>query len=486
MERPESRERRFGRYRLGPQLGSGGMATVSFAVATGAHGFAKPVAIKRIHPDCAAEIDHGRALRAEAKIASRIRHPNVVAVLDVVEHDEQSGIVLEYVHGESLSSLLREASTRGLAIPLGVGVAIIVDALRGLHAAHIAVDDQGNHLNVVHRDVSPQNMIVGADGVTRVLDFGISKAVSRTTTTRDGGLKGKLRYMSPEQVGGDVSAASDVYAAGLVLWETLVGRSPFEDADNPGRLIALVLGGVSEAPSSLRQGVPASVDIVVARALAPLPSGRFPSAAAMADALEASGLAATRPEVALLVEEVAGKTLAARALVVSQLERGMTVPDAGSVRATEGKQSDEPLARSVETRRAPRGKLSVLAIVAIVAIGLFSITASFAARSAMREREIASASSMSAAGGPAPASAATRDSPSQDAAFVLPPIVRSEASARLPPSASTVVVAPVRPAGGKLRSLASASAGAAAAPDCLVPYTLDENGDRHYRRECFQ
>ncbi|HSO34774.1 MAG TPA: serine/threonine-protein kinase, partial [Labilithrix sp.] len=275
---------RFGRYALGPELGAGGMATVTFGVATGALGFARPVAIKRIHPtlvhDSAALRD---AIRDEARIASRVRHPNVVAVLDVIEEADDVGIVLEYIHGEALSSLLRRSGTRREPLPIGVALAVAVDVLHGLHAAHTAVDERGAPLGIVHRDVSPQNVIVGADGVARVLDFGISKAESRASVTRDGQVKGKLRYMAPEQLGGEVTPTADTYAVGIVLWEALAGCSPFEDIDEGAQLLGRVLSGVTVAPSAHRQAVSPVLDAIVARALEVRPASRFPTAAAMAE-----------------------------------------------------------------------------------------------------------------------------------------------------------------------------------------------------------
>ena len=220
----ESSRGKFGRYALGPELGSGGMATVSFGAATGALGFARPVAIKRIHATRASDAELLDAIRDEARIASRVRHPNVVSVIDVIEEGGDVGIILEYVHGDALSSLLRKARAAPRPVPVAVAVAVIVDVLHGLHAAHTARDEAGRPLVVVHRDVSPQNVIVGADGVARVLDFGISKAENRASVTRDGRVKGKLRYMAPEQLGGDVTPAADIYAAGIVLWELLAGR----------------------------------------------------------------------------------------------------------------------------------------------------------------------------------------------------------------------------------------------------------------------
>ncbi|CAN5918768.1 hypothetical protein BH11MYX4_BH11MYX4_04210 [soil metagenome] len=458
---------RFGRYALGPELGAGGMATVTFGVATGALGFARPVAIKRIHPslvhDSAALRD---AIRDEARIAARVRHPNVVSVLDVIEDGDNVGIVLEYVHGDALSSLLRRSAERHAPLPLGVAGAIVVDALHGLHAAHTAVDEAGSPLDIVHRDVSPQNVIVGSDGVARVLDFGISKAENRSSVTRDGHVKGKLRYMAPEQIGGEASPASDTYAAGLVLWEVLAGRSPFADVEQGGQLVARVLMGVSVAPSTHRTGVPAALDAVVAKALAVETRDRFATAAEMAVALEATGLVASRTQVAACVNELARDVLDARARVVALLERGMSA-SGEAPRVDLEKTSAEAVVRDppVDTRRS-----RILPWALAAGLGLMVLWLAVAARSvpppvAARAAELPAVSTGAVPGALPPAPSAS-----------TPPA----ASAVAPPLAPSAASAATRPP-GKLRK------GRPGAPvDCAIPYTVDANGDRRYRRECFE
>ncbi len=156
----------------------------------------------------------------EARIVSRIRHPNVVATLDVVESDGELFLVMEYVHGESLGKLLKACSTQGLTIPIPIAVAIAIDTLEGLHAAHEATAEDGAPLGVVHRDISPQNLIVGVDGVTHVADFGIAKAVGRLAEkfSVENTVKGKAGYMAPEQLRGKSDRCADVFAVGVVLW----------------------------------------------------------------------------------------------------------------------------------------------------------------------------------------------------------------------------------------------------------------------------
>src|SRR5262249_4845870 len=156
------------------------------------------------------------------KIAARLRHPNVLSAMDVVVRGDDVILVMEYVHGASLAELARGVHARGESVPLDVLATIVVGALRGLHAAHVACDESGRTLGLVHRDVSPQNVLVGVDGVARIVDFGIATSANREPRTRTGTIKGKLAYLSPEQVHGSASPRSDVFAMGVTAWEAIV------------------------------------------------------------------------------------------------------------------------------------------------------------------------------------------------------------------------------------------------------------------------
>src|SRR5579863_8618035 len=198
------------------------MATVHIGRLIGPVGFSRTVAIKRLHPQHAKEPDFVSMFLDEARLAARIRHPNVVPTLDVVATEGELFVVMDYVPGESLSRLAAATFAAGARFPLRAVVSIMAGSLHGLHAAHEAKSERGEPLGIVHRDVSPQNILVGIDGVARVLDFGVAKAAGRLHTTREGELKGKLAYMAPEQLEtGTLTRQSDVYAAAVVLWETL-------------------------------------------------------------------------------------------------------------------------------------------------------------------------------------------------------------------------------------------------------------------------
>jgi serine/threonine protein kinase len=309
-----------GRYAIHAEIASGGMATVHFGRLVGPIGFSRTVAIKRLHPQFAKDPDFVAMFLDEARLAARIQHPNVVPTLDVVSTDGEIFLVMEYVQGETLSRLVRTAREKGEAIPPRIVSAIIIGVLHGLHAAHEAKDERGKPLGIVHRDVSPQNILVGADGVTRVLDFGVAKAAVRLQTTREGQLKGKLAYMAPEQLqSGVVNRLTDVYAAGVLLWEALTGKRLFE-AENEGQLLTMVLRANVDPPSAKAHDISPAVDAITLRALDREPSARFQTAREMAIALERASPVAMPSEVGEWVEAIAHENLTRRADRVAEIE----------------------------------------------------------------------------------------------------------------------------------------------------------------------
>lgn len=309
-----------GRYVLFGEIASGGMATVHYGRLLGQAGFTRTVAIKRIHAHCASDPDFTSMFLDEARLVGRIRHPNVVPVLDVVAEGGELSIVMEYVQGQTLWRLMRAALKTDRRPPIRVVGAIMTGVLEGLHAAHIAVSDQGEPLGIVHRDVSPQNVMVGVDGVARVLDFGIAKARGRLQTTRDGQLKGKLQYMAPEQLRNcPADRQTDIYAAAVVLWEMLAGRRLFA-AENEAALMCMVLGSDIPALRDFAPSIPEALEQVVSRGLRADPAERFETAEQMAIALEdATGVASPR-EVSRWVESVASDVLRARAAEIAEVE----------------------------------------------------------------------------------------------------------------------------------------------------------------------
>jgi serine/threonine protein kinase len=277
---------RFGRYETVAPIASGGMATVYLGKAVGAGGFERRVAIKVMHPHIADDPEFEAMFLDEARLAARIHHPNVVATLDIQKTDEAMFLVMEYVEGCSLHEILRPLRKARGRMAIGNALRILIDALAGLHAAHELTAKDGSSLDLVHRDVSPHNILVGADGISKITDFGVARASARLTSTRGGQLKGKIAYMPPEQGRGDqIDRRADVYAAGVVLWETLVGQRLFR-AEHDGALVAMVLAGVTIAPREVVSFIPVEIDAVCMKALARNPDDRFANAAEFADALE--------------------------------------------------------------------------------------------------------------------------------------------------------------------------------------------------------
>lgn len=310
----------IGRYRLYDEIASGGMAAVHLGRLLGDVGFSRTVAIKRLHPNHAKDPDIVTQFTDEARIAARIRHPNVVPTLDVISQNGEVFLVMEYVHGEVLSRLIVATSKRKEKIPPRIVASILSSALHGLHAAHEAKDTLGRSLGVVHRDISPQNIIVGVDGVARVLDFGIARAAGRLAMTVDGAVKGKLAYMSPEHLQGrEIDRRTDIYASGVVLWEALTCKRLH--AANANSLLARRSAtGDLEPPSARVPGLPKLFDDIALRALRSRPEERFPTALAMAEELESSGSLATTTELAAWVQELAHDTLEERARLIERIE----------------------------------------------------------------------------------------------------------------------------------------------------------------------
>ena len=311
-----------GRYALFEQFATGGMATVHFGRLDGAGGFSRVVAIKRLLPHLVQNHEFTEMLLKEARLAARVRHPNVAATLDVVATKGDVLLVLDYVHGEALSTLCRsQAKEKKEQLPLPIAVGIMLDMLQGLAAIHDATDEKGRSLSLVHRDVSPPNVLVGADGVARVLDFGIATALEHIEETAPERRKGKRGYMSPEQLRGErLTQASDIFSAGIVMWELLAMRRlfPADQEKEPGDA---VLRGDYPLVSQYRADIPLALDDIVMRALAKDPAARFRSMQQLAEAVEAASPArANARRIGEWVLELARDALADRTRKVARVE----------------------------------------------------------------------------------------------------------------------------------------------------------------------
>ncbi len=492
----------FGRYALYEELASGGMATVHLGRLLGTAGFSRTVAIKRLHPQFAKDPEFVTMFLDEARLAVRIQHPNVAQTFDVVAESGELLIVMEYIHGETASRLLR--AVKG-PVPADIAVSIVSGALHGLHAAHEAKNERGEPLGIVHRDVSPQNLIVGRDGVTRVLDFGVAKAAGRFHTTEDGKIKGKLAYMAPEQVRGErVSRQTDVWAATVVLWELLTGRR-FARGDHPGHVVEQVLYGKPEPPSKHTPGLPKELDQIVMVGLERKAEKRFGSAREMALALEQALSPALASKVSGWVEEVAGNALESRARQLAEVEGSSNssamaglvdeLIAAGDMETASDPREEPTQAEATSptkpstdlpsgtltgtdasalTRKRSRPVTVVVGVLAVLGLGatLWAWGRASGSDSARAAAESASPSPVATESAPA----APREPAANASAPAAP--VSAEPSASAPPPAAPSVPrasAPIQPKPKPKPKL-----------DCNPPYNIDSAGRKIYKRQCLE
>ncbi len=359
---PNDERRRLDRYELIGEIAAGGMASVFLARAAGVAGFQRFFAIKRLHPHLADEQEFIDMFLDEARLAAGIHHPNVVPILEVGTTDAGYYLVMDYIEGDTLSGVLsRAAAVDGLPRPIALRV--LLDALHGLHAAHELTDQHGHPVDLVHRDCSPQNILVGIDGSSRLTDFGVARASSRLSTTRSATVKGKLAYLSPEQATGrDLDRRSDLFGMGVILWEVLAGRRLFR-ADTDGATLSRIL--VEPIPSLAEHApdLPVQVADVVMKALARDPADRYATAADMADALEQvvrdTGdrdlFIASPRDVAAYMRELFGPDVAARRDAVRAWIAQCTDGDAASGPRSQGLRRASGPQSTRANRPAPRG-----------------------------------------------------------------------------------------------------------------------------------
>ena len=309
----------LGPYELLAPIGIGGMARVWAARVQGTKDV---VALKMLLPELAENVEFRKMFLDEARIASRVRHPNVCGTYQMGEQGGVLFLAMEWLDGPSLMRILRpgrEDVTECERIPIRPRIAarIVADACAGLQAAHDLLSEDGRPLGVVHRDMSPHNLLITSDGSVKVTDFGVAKALGKSHMTIAGQLKGKLAYMAPEQLtGATVDRRTDVFALGCVLYEITTGQRPFQGEHDPQVMTAIMLGRY-EPPSALMQNYPHELTIIVMRALANDAENRYPSAEHMRQALEnylrTSGPAVGPPQIAALIRERCGDELVQRA-----------------------------------------------------------------------------------------------------------------------------------------------------------------------------
>lgn len=519
--RPAEPEVLAGRYLVLHEIGMGGMARVQLGRVLGPGGFVKPVAVKRLHPHLVGDPGFVALILDEARLAARVRHPNVVGILDVLEVTDPDAtldgepaltevlLVLEYVEGETLRRLLSASLKRGELLDTSLVVSILSGVLHGLHAAHRAMDAQGQPLELVHRDVSPQNIVLGSDGVARVLDFGIAKGTGRIQSTRDGEIKGKLRYMAPEQVlNTPIDARCDIFAAGAVLFEALTGEPLIRTATQAEAMDLLLRGDfprLADYDPALEAFQP-----VIDRALERNPEARFQTALEFAIALEAVQAPAPHHEVADWLEGLAKDHLVKRrkqlleveTLDLSQLPtppRELLDSSAGWQRPSRptpalgssavrrvGSESGNftsfaPATQPVKSRR-PLWPLAAVAVLAVSAIAWWQLKPS-------QVGSATPAAPLQVTGSaPAPTAPAVEPKAAESAvkAPAQPKAPRPETPEALPERKAPVRVAPPRVVRQKAPQPAPVKAPPAPTtrPECLAPVTVDDNGIKHIKPEC--
>jgi eukaryotic-like serine/threonine-protein kinase len=456
---------RVDRYELMGEIASGGMATVYLARLTGMGGFQRFVAMKRLHPHLASEKEFVEMFLDEARIAARIHHPNVVPILEVGASPVGYYLVMEYIEGDTLARLLARAASTGKKLPVPIALRVAIDMLSGLHAAHELHDDQNQPVNLVHRDVSPQNVLVGQDGIARITDFGVARAASRLTATRVGQLKGKIAYMAPEQAAGseDLDRRADVFSSGVVVWEALAQKRLFK-AENEAATLSRVMTEPVPLLFQVAPQVSKEVSGVVMRALDRDPGKRFANCAAFADALEAAAAlkdkVASPRELAAYVNEVMGQEISqqrdnVRAWLahseptgtsLSELPAGVLPSSSVSAAAmsipgfVEASQSGA--SRSLSVVQQPKRSRAPLVLGALLLMGLLGTGGFMLTRSA-RTVGAASGATVATVAPPVPAPSAAA-LPAVEATAAAP-----SALALPPPTpASALGVVPASPPGG--------------------------------------
>jgi hypothetical protein len=450
-----------GRYAIYEEIASGGMASVHFARLVDPSGSARTVAIKRAHPHLARDAEFALMFLDEARLATSVRHANVVSTIDVLSTADDLGLVMEYVHGESLWRLMRAIRERGERVPLPIAASILTDALHGLHAAHEATDERGGPLGIVHRDVSPQNIIVGVDGRARLVDFGIAKAAGRLHSTRDSSVKGKYAYMAPEQVRGQpVSRLTDTYAAAIVLWELLTGERLFVGKTEAETIHKCLVGRVPP-PSVFVPELGTKIDDILRKGLSREPARRYQTAREMALDLESCVPAIDPSDVGAWVEQLAGEALAARAEVLADIERG-------AVAAVPTIAEELRPASRTSSRRA--AIVSLLLVAALGAVGAVAL-------GARTKAPVAPPTETAVSGTPeAPPSTSTPVAVQPTVVPSTPSASTAEASARPAPATSSTAARPPTRTGPRSTHPKRGA--------CDPPYSIDSQGRQIFKPEC--
>jgi serine/threonine-protein kinase len=497
------------KYHVIAKLGEGGMAFVHLAVVRGVAGVRKLVVLKSIRPELLSVANVSDLFLAEARIAATLSHPNIVHSFEVIVSKKRPVLVMEYLDGQPFERVLRLAD-----LPLPFALFALKETLRGLDYAHNVVDLEGRKLNLVHRDVSPQNIFVTYDGQIKLLDFGIAKVIGSTANTETGEIKGKVRYMAPEQMLGRaaVDARADVFSVGVMLWEAVTGRRLW-DGMNDIQVIQAVTAGPVAAPSTVAPNVPARLEAICIRALAQSPDDRYDSAAAMLGDLDAAieelGLRTDARRISKYVSDAFAELRASvKAVVEAQLRNHNAAPvrlivSEGSTLIAEKALHEDlsamPSTLTVGRAEARRRRREVVAYTGLFAAGAV-ILAFFSLLGGGTAREVKPAAAASAVvAEPTPRS--TSSPSADDTSGRVPLDVHPAQATFLDSERRTVERAPLPaalppkgPASPNARPIVSRSVGAPAAspnsgqapPACTPPFLFDERGIKRFKPECLK
>lgn len=447
----------LGRYELLFEIGRGGMGSVHAARTKDDQGVERLIALKCLPKDRATKSALA-ALTAEAKITATIDHPNVV---DTFESGIDSGtawIAMRLVEGVPLSRAIERAAELGARVPPGLAAWIVAQAARGLHAAHALKTKSGERFPIVHRDVSPANLLVSRDGRVYVVDFGIAKLLGNDIRTVSGVIKGKFAYMSPEQTkGSDVDARSDIFSLGVVFYELLTGVSPFL-ASNPAESIHRINNVDPEDVQRVANDVPDGIAATVRRCLARSPDDRFATAQDLADALrsaaKSSGDTTDDTDVAAWIERTAGDDLRTlRDRITEASRKPMALPASTPPAVPARAASDPPAARLDDPAPAPAPKSRrplVLAFVALASIGGIAAGIAVASSSSSSPSSSSSSPSLAASSSLASSSSSLAESASSASPASDPspaPVTSTVASASASPTTSASSTTPIGPIG---------------------------------------
>lgn len=335
----------IGRYELVTRLAIGGMAELFLARERGIAGLERLVVIKRILPHLADQPSFVEMFTREARFVAGLSHPNVVQIYDLGHENNSYHIAMEYIHGSTLRELQLLAEEQGISFSHSVSTSIIEQACRGLHAAHELRDMEGKPIGLVHRDISPHNLMCTTEGNVKLLDFGVAKATEGVEATYSGSLKGKFAYLSPEQcLHQNLDRRSDIFALGIVLWELCTGQRLFKRRTELEMMQSIIRGDVP-APSSIDPTIPPALERVIFKALAGDPRHRYETAEQMRQALlsacQKSDLPTGDDQIAQFVSQIAGRYLdERRATLQSALERKLTDPERRSLLHMTGSNSN--------------------------------------------------------------------------------------------------------------------------------------------------